>query len=116
MHIHKDRQFKVFRIIPWIILGILGAAFLALIFGLVVMFLWNWLMPQIFGLTEITYWQAWGLVLLAQILFKGGHHHSDHRGDSRRHHDVWREKFHEKFGRTGEVNLNGEGENEDAAD
>ncbi|HKJ86096.1 MAG TPA: hypothetical protein VKA06_08465 [Spirochaetia bacterium] len=34
------------------------------------MALWNWLMPEIFGLTRITYWQAWGLFLLFSILFK----------------------------------------------
>jgi len=33
-------------------------------------FLWNWLMPAIFGLTTITFWQAWGLSFLSSILFK----------------------------------------------
>lgn len=33
-------------------------------------FLWNWLMPEIFGLKAITFWQAWGLVFLSGILFK----------------------------------------------
>jgi len=40
------------------------------LFGLVVMLLWNWLMPDIFGLRTITYWQGWGLLLLSHILFK----------------------------------------------
>ena len=35
------------------------------------MLLWNWLMPEIFGLKELTYWQAWGLMILSCILFKG---------------------------------------------
>ena len=47
-------------------------AFLAL-FGAVTMWLWNWLMPTIFKLPEIGFWQAIGLLLLAQIFFKGGH-------------------------------------------
>jgi len=54
-------------------LGVLfgiGGLGLAFVFGLVVMALWNWLMPEIFGLTRITYWQAWGLFLLFSILFK----------------------------------------------
>jgi hypothetical protein len=46
--------------------------FLAL-FGAVTMWLWNWLMPTIFKLPEIGFWQAIGLLLLAQIFFKGGH-------------------------------------------
>jgi hypothetical protein len=47
-------------------------AFLAL-FGAVTMWLWNWLMPTIFKLPEIGFWQAVGLLLLARIFFKGGH-------------------------------------------
>ena len=33
--------------------------------------LWNWLMPTIFGLRTITYWQALGLMVLSWILFRG---------------------------------------------
>lgn len=32
--------------------------------------LWNWLMPVIFGLPVITFWQAAGLMLLISILFR----------------------------------------------
>ena len=46
-----------------------------LVFGFVTMHLWNWLMPMIFGLTPITFWQAIGLVLLSKILFGGFHRH-----------------------------------------
>jgi len=54
-----------------IVLGfaVLGAGLLFL-FGWIVMLLWNWLMPDIFGLKRITYWQAWGLLALSTILFK----------------------------------------------
>ncbi|MBK6526662.1 MAG: hypothetical protein IPG07_14625 [Crocinitomicaceae bacterium] len=38
----------------------------------VVMLLWNWLMPTLFGLTIITFWQALGILILSKILF-GGH-------------------------------------------
>lgn len=34
------------------------------------MLLWNWLMPTIFGLTTITYWQGFGLWILCDLLFK----------------------------------------------
>ncbi|MEI2754963.1 MAG: hypothetical protein V9F46_00760 [Chitinophagaceae bacterium] len=37
--------------------------------GGIVMLLWNWLMPVIFGLKAITYFQALGLFLLSRILF-----------------------------------------------
>lgn len=38
--------------------------------AVIVAFLWNWLMPAIFGLKTITYLQAVGITWLAQILFK----------------------------------------------
>jgi hypothetical protein len=50
---------------------VLVPAFIAL-FGAVTMWLWNWLMPTIFKLPEIGFWQAIGLLLLAHIFFKGG--------------------------------------------
>ena len=40
-------------------------------FGNAVLYLWNWLMPAIFGLRAITYWQAVGLMGLSWILFGG---------------------------------------------
>jgi hypothetical protein len=49
--------------------------FIAIIFGLSLvlalptMWLWNWLMPTIFGLTKITLIQAFGINLLSGILF-----------------------------------------------
>jgi hypothetical protein len=47
------------------------AGFLAIIalFGACVMSLWNTLMPDIFGLPHLNYWQATGIMLLARILF-----------------------------------------------
>ena len=49
------------------LIGVLGIV--ALLLGLPLMWLWNWLMPNIFGLIEITFWQAVGLNFLAGILF-----------------------------------------------
>lgn len=45
-------------------------AIVIVILGYPLMLLWNWLMPEIFGLPEITLWQAIGLNLLSTILFK----------------------------------------------
>jgi hypothetical protein len=39
--------------------------------GWAVFLLWNWLMPTIFALHAITYWQAVGLLVLSGILFRG---------------------------------------------
>ena len=35
----------------------------------IVMLLWNWLMPSLFGLVTIGYWTAMGLYLMSRILF-----------------------------------------------
>jgi len=40
-----------------------------LLLGLPLMLLWNWLMPMIFGLPTLTFWQAVGINFLASILF-----------------------------------------------
>ena len=64
----------------------------AFLVGYVVMWLWNWLMPTIFGLTTITYWQAVGLLVLAKFLFGIGSHSSKSKPSDRskkRKMDEW---------------------------
>ena len=43
-----------------------------LCYGWGIMLLWNWLIPEIFGLTVIMGWQALGLGLLGGMLFGWG--------------------------------------------
>jgi hypothetical protein len=43
---------------------------LGLLWALPTMLLWDWLMPELFGLSTITIWQAWGIHVLSGILFK----------------------------------------------
>jgi len=42
----------------------------AILIGGPLMLLWNWLMPTLFNLPEITFWQACGLNLLSTMIFK----------------------------------------------
>jgi hypothetical protein len=73
---------KIAGIILLVIIGI-GA------FGAIVMLLWNALMPDIFHLPQISFWQALGLLLLSKILFssfRGG-------GPKRRMKDRLTEKW-----------------------
>jgi hypothetical protein len=58
--------------------------------GEVVMHLWNWLLPMLFGVHTINFWQALGLVLLCRILFggRGGHHHGMR---NHFHNDRWKQ-------------------------
>ena len=51
-----------------------------LIIGLPLMWLWNWLMPLIFGLPTITFWQAVGLYLLCGVLFNQTSGSSEKKG------------------------------------
>jgi hypothetical protein len=43
----------------------------ALVVSFVAMRLWNWLMPAVFGLHLITYWQTLGLLILSRLLLGG---------------------------------------------
>jgi len=53
-----------------ILLALLVVLLFGLLHGFFVMLLWNWLVPEIFGLGTITYLQGWGLCVLCSILFK----------------------------------------------
>lgn len=55
----------------WIILAPLMAVLFGAAITIVVMELWNWLMPELFGLDMISFWQALGLLVLSKILFGG---------------------------------------------
>lgn len=66
-----------------VVFGILAATF----FTVALMLLWNWLMPLLFGLAVVTFWQALGILALSKILFGGGG----------RSHQSWRQSEKEKF-------------------
>jgi hypothetical protein len=74
--IYRGVTRKMWMMLP---LAILAAA----AFGFVVMNLWNWLVPAVFGGRIITFWQALGLLLLSRILV-GGFFRRGGFGDRRR--------------------------------
>jgi hypothetical protein len=59
---------RLFLIAPLAILAML--LFIAL-GGVIVLQLWNWLLPPLFALPRITFWQALGMLALCRILFGG---------------------------------------------
>jgi hypothetical protein len=62
-----DDLLKIFGLI------VVGVSALALVVGFAampVMLLWNWLMPDLFGLASINFWQALGVSALCGLLFK----------------------------------------------
>ena len=58
------------QILEVVLVMIVTLGFVALILGLPLMLLWNWIMPEIFYWEPITFWQAVGINLLTGILFR----------------------------------------------
>ncbi|MGU3412565.1 hypothetical protein ACLBW0_02375 [Enterobacteriaceae bacterium C34A] len=91
---------------------VIGAIIVAVL-GLLVMSLWNALLPALIGVKSIGFWQALGLLVLCRILFGGlGFRPGMFGGMRRRMHERWmqmtpeqREAFmqhrREGFGRHG---------------
>lgn len=83
----------------WIRGPLIGLKIIAVVFltSLLIMWLWNILVPQIFSGPVITYWQSMGLLVLSKLLFGGfgrgfrGRHHYDHRDEA------WKEKLRKKM-------------------
>src|SRR5262245_47686734 len=59
--------FWIARLLKWVVFIAVAVG----VFSFVVMSLWNWLMPSIFGARPIGVWQAFGLLILSRILFGG---------------------------------------------
>jgi len=89
----KPERSRLYLVTVHIVFGLLLAATLALVFGYVVMLLWNSLIPDIFALPTITYWQSVELLLLARILVGGfGHGKARHsRHERRQGPQAWKE-------------------------
>ena len=75
---------KRWYFVPPLILAALAA------FSFLTMILWNALLPGIFHLPEIGFWQAVGLLILSRLLFSGG---PWHRGG----HHPWKNHMREKW-------------------
>lgn len=96
----STRKYAPIAIVAMVIGGTALAALFAFLFGWIVMLLWNWLMPAIFGLPTIGYWQGWGLVLLSHILIKPGYPSGSH--DSPKGHKPrgeWKAEARSRFAR-----------------
>jgi hypothetical protein len=60
--------------------------------GFVVQWLWNWLMPSIFGLRTLTWLEAFGLLALSRILFGGFGRGGGSHGPSRHRREWWKKR------------------------
>lgn len=64
--------------------GFLCAIGLAFLLVWLVQWLWNTLLPEILGVKTISYWQAFGLLVLSKILFGGFRFHKPRNGFNKR--------------------------------
>ena len=83
-------------------LALLGMVVFIIIGGGIVMLLWNWLAPALFGLRPIAFWQALGLLALCRILFGGfgfggGCHRNSHHRMGGRIRERVRERMSERW-------------------
>lgn len=60
----------IIKIIGAVVLFFATVLLFAVVFTLPVYLLWNWLMPLIFGLKTLTFFQSWGIMFLSGCLFK----------------------------------------------
>lgn len=78
-HLHsKSKKVRILTYIGLFIGGITLAVVFAFLFGFIVQYIWNSVMVAVFGLGAISFWQAFGLIILAKIFFGGhgpGHSH-----------------------------------------
>ncbi len=70
-----------------VLTGLVVAIVALIVFTFIFMWIWNAVMPDVFGVKAIGPWQALGILILASILF-GGHrvvnvypYHWDHHAD-----------------------------------
>jgi|SRR5947207_1126882 len=90
----KLNTMKRFRIKKVLMILTIGIAAI-LVFGLVVMGLWNAILPAVLGVKTISFIQALGILLLSKILFGGfGRGGGFRRGPG---HE-WKQKMQEKWG------------------
>lgn len=62
---------KFFTLLAAIVLAIALAFVASVLIAFPVKWLWNWLLPEIFGLKPVSALQAWGLVFLLQLMLPG---------------------------------------------
>ena len=82
------------RLMMFAPVALVGMAVFAFIGGQIVKLLWNWLVPSLFGLSALTFWQALGLLALCRILFGGS---GVMGGRSHRRSPEERERFRAAF-------------------
>jgi ABC-type multidrug transport system fused ATPase/permease subunit len=92
-HQVKSKAEKFFRGFFKVVFMIIAAIAFLLLFGYGFMLLWNWLMPDVFGLPILTYWKAVGILVMAKILFGSFGDMDSKKGPKKQ-----KKKFRERIG------------------
>jgi hypothetical protein len=102
--VERNVEKTVAKVVAASVGGIFFVVFFGFIFGLVIKLLWNALLPPLFDLPTITYWQAIGLFILAKIFFGfggGGVKHSAE--DEKEKKDKWKQWWSSKSSECAEL-------------
>lgn len=92
---HPCRRRSPMRFVLHILMAIVLGGALVLLFGTVVQYLWNAILPSVLGVGHLRFWQAIGVLLLARILVGGfhrgchGHKRWGHRRSSWQQYEEW---------------------------
>ena len=81
----EERRRKFRRNLPWLIpVGLIVGAGLFYGVGQLTVWLWRVTVVDLFAFKPISFWQAWGLIVLSQILFKANVRPTARTGPRRR--------------------------------
>lgn len=82
------KAIMILKVFAFVLLAIVAC-------GFITMWLWNWLVPELFNGATINFWQTLGLLLLSKILFSGfGGKSHDHNPNS--FGAQWKKRFVDK--------------------
>lgn len=93
MSLENMAERKTRKIVKFIIMALIFVPLALFAFGEIILHLWNWLMPALFHLPMITFWQGLGLLVLSWLFF-GGLRGSGPRSGYRHN---WRRRMHEHW-------------------
>ena len=79
------RSHKLARALKFVLIALLAVSLLSVI----VMSLWNWLVPALFSGPAVSFWEALGLLALSRILLGGFRDHGGRFAHWRRHRERW---------------------------
>jgi hypothetical protein len=76
-HMDPERKRRIRARLIWLApLALVCVGLFAVGIGFLIQWLWRETISDIFGVKPITFWQAWGLFILGQLLFKASIHHN----------------------------------------